>query len=327
MSALVIGVLLVIAKSTAVAVVALAVDAQLRRRGSYRSCGFAVLPGILMLLPVLATLGPSLASPIVRLPHVIVATSVSPVFPKVSLATLLVGIWLTGALYSLARLLHAWHVARHIVRSATLDNSGALYDTTMRAAAAVGFRGPLPRVVYSATLQSPAVIGSRRPVILLPDDAGTWPRDELFGVLCHELSHVAQRDWSCHLLEEIAAALYWPNPVLRMLWRRTSLRRELVADRAALAAGASPSEYATRLIAVARACTREQLATSLAFGSSHRNDLSIRVKALFAPPPRRGAAEELLGVALVVATTVLLAASQPVQCVPANPPAAPPFQS
>jgi beta-lactamase regulating signal transducer with metallopeptidase domain len=321
-SALVIALLLVIIKTTAVAVVALAVDAQLGRRSLYRSRGFAVLPCVLILLPVLAMLGPSMASPIMSLPHAMVAMPVSPVFPKVSLATLLVGIWLAGALYSLARLLRALNVARRIVRSATLDNSAALCDTTVRAAAAVEFSNPLPRIAYSGALHSPAIIGLRRPTILLPNDAAAWPREELFGVLCHELSHVAQRDWLCHVLEEIAAALYWPNPVVRMLWRRTSLRRELAADRAALAAGASPSDYAMRLIAVARACTREQLAMSLAFGSSQRNDLSIRVEALFAPPPRRSAAVEFLGVALIVATTVLLAASQPIQCVPAKSPTA-----
>jgi len=326
-SALVIAAVLVIAKSTAAALVALAVDAQLRRRGFHRSRGFAVLPGLLILLPVLTTLGPSLSSPIVRLPHGIVAMPVSSLFPNVSLATVLVGIWLTGALYSFARLLHGWRVTRRIVRAATPGNSAALNDTAARTAAAVGFRGPLPRIAYAATLQSPAVVGWTRPVILLPDDASSWPREELFGVLCHELSHVAQRDWLCYLLEEIATALYWPNPLVRMLWRRTSLRRELAADRAALAAGVSPSEYATRLIAVARACTRGQLAMTLAFGSSHRTDLSIRVRALFAPPPRRSAVEELVGVALVVATTALLAASQPIKCVPKNSPAAPPSQT
>jgi beta-lactamase regulating signal transducer with metallopeptidase domain len=321
-SALVIALLLVIMKSTGVAIVALAVDTLTRRRDSYRSGGFAVLPGILVLLPVIATLGPSLAPPIVRLPHAMVAMPVSPVFPHVSLATLLVGIWLTGALYSLARLLRALYVARLIVRAATVDDGARLYDTTVRAAEAMAFSDPLPRIAYSTTLQSPAIFGWRHPAILLPDDAAAWPREELFGVLCHELSHVAQRDWLRHVLEEIAAALYWPNPVVRMLWRRTSLRRELAADRAALAAGASPSDYAMRLIAVARACTGEQLAMSLAFGASQRNDLSIRVEALFAPPLRRSAAVEVLGVALIVATTVLLAASQPIQCVPAKSPPA-----
>ena len=98
MSALVIAAVLVIAKSTAAALVALAVDAQLRRRGCHRSRGFALLPGLLILLPVLTTLGPSLSSPVVRLPHGIVAMPVSPLFPNVSLATVLVGIWLIGAL-------------------------------------------------------------------------------------------------------------------------------------------------------------------------------------------------------------------------------------
>ncbi len=327
MSALVIAAVLVIAKSTAAALVALAVDAQLRRRGLHRSRGFGVLPGLLILLPVVPALGPTLSTPIVRLPHGIVAMPVSPLLPNLSWATVLVGIWFAGTLYSFARLLHGSRVTRHIVRSATLGRSAALHDTAKRAAVAVGFRGPIPRIVSSATLQSPAVVGWRRPVVLLPDDAASWPHDELFGVLCHELSHVAQRDWLCHLLEEIAAALYWPNPFVRMLWRRMSLRRELAADRAALAAGVSPSQYATRLIAVARACTRGQPAISLAFGSPHRANLSIRVRELFAPPPRRNAVAELVGLALVIATTALLAASHPIDCVPEYSPAAPPSQS
>jgi beta-lactamase regulating signal transducer with metallopeptidase domain len=157
-------------------------------------------------------------------------------------------------------------------------------------------------------IDSPAVTGVVRPVLLLPRAARAWPARRMRVVLAHELAHVRRRDTLAQLVADAACALHWFNPLVWVVASRLRVERELAADDAVLASGVAASSYAEELLAVAGASTAGALAMA------ERGSLEQRVVAILAvrrargPLARRGAA---LLVAGGVAVAVVAACASP----------------
>lgn len=94
----------------------------------------------------------------------------------------------------------------------------------------------------------PMACGTRRPAILLPAVADTWPENQRRSVLLHELAHVARYDCLTQSLAAIACAIYWVHPGVWWVARRLRTERELACDDRVLAAGADPEDYAKQLL-------------------------------------------------------------------------------
>lgn len=93
----------------------------------------------------------------------------------------------------------------------------------------MGCRRPI-ELKQSNNLATPATIGWRRPVIILPADWHTWTDDERRVVLAHEIAHVSRSDYLTWLLAQISVALHVYHPLAHWLSRRLRLEQELAAD-------------------------------------------------------------------------------------------------
>jgi beta-lactamase regulating signal transducer with metallopeptidase domain len=82
----------------------------------------------------------------------------------------------------------------------------------------------------SPDLSTPATIGWRRPLILLPSDWRSWTKEELRAVLAHELAHVRRGDYAAGLLAQISLAIHFYHPLAYWLAGRLQLQQELAAD-------------------------------------------------------------------------------------------------
>jgi len=98
--------------------------------------------------------------------------------------------------------------------------------------------------------------GGRRPVVLLPSGAETWPEDRLRSVLLHEMAHVKRRDWACHRLADVTCALYWFHPLVWLTARRLRAESEVACDDLVLSSGIAAPEYARHLLEIAGALPR-----------------------------------------------------------------------
>ncbi|HXT60012.1 MAG TPA: M56 family metallopeptidase, partial [Pirellulales bacterium] len=82
----------------------------------------------------------------------------------------------------------------------------------------------------SLQLTSPATIGWRRPLVILPSDWRAWTAEERRVVLAHEIAHVGRGDYVTGLLGQFSLALHFYHPLVHWLARRLRLELELAAD-------------------------------------------------------------------------------------------------
>lgn len=85
-------------------------------------------------------------------------------------------------------------------------------------------------LTQSASLTTPATMGWRRPVIVLPGDWQSWSEQERRVVLAHEMAHIARGDYQSWLLAQVSVALHVYHPLVHWLSSRLRLEQELAAD-------------------------------------------------------------------------------------------------
>ncbi|MGL4463662.1 MAG: M56 family metallopeptidase, partial [Planctomycetia bacterium] len=75
-----------------------------------------------------------------------------------------------------------------------------------------------------------AVVGWRRPVVLLSGDWSTWTDGQRRGVLAHEIAHVVRGDGLTAAVARLAVVLHFYHPLVHWLADRLRLEQELAAD-------------------------------------------------------------------------------------------------
>lgn len=114
----------------------------------------------------------------------------------------------------------------------------------------------LPRevsIVMSELSPSPALAGWRKPVVLLPEHVARLERDELRGVLLHELAHAKHSDVAANALLALLGCVWWFHPLVGFAFDELRAAREALRDREALSTPRSPAplSYAETLIELA----------------------------------------------------------------------------
>jgi len=217
-------------------------------------------------------------------------------------------LWAVVACLLLARRIGAELHAHRIARSARpaperLSHLGA------RIARASDLTAAELRV--SDLVASPVVVGLVRPIVLLPNATMTWADADLEPMLAHELGHVGRRDCLANFCADVAASVYWCNPLVRLAANRLRLEAERACDERVVRSGANPRAYAELLLRVARTGKGAPSLTCAATAMSRARELESRLVALLdgqqaARPVSRGMAVTL--VALGVAVTLPAAA-------------------
>ena len=81
------------------------------------------------------------------------------------------------------------------------------------------------RLLESARVNVPVVIGFIKPVILVPVGMLTgFSSDEVESILAHELAHVVRNDYLINILQSVAEIILFYNPAL--WWISGTIRKE-----------------------------------------------------------------------------------------------------
>lgn len=105
------------------------------------------------------------------------------------------------------------------------------------------------RLLESAFVKVPMVIGYLKPVILMPAGLLTGlPAEQVEAVLLHELAHIRRRDYLVNMLQNFCEAVFFFNP--GMLWISSLLRdeREHCCDDIALEQTGNKGQFIQALI-------------------------------------------------------------------------------
>ncbi len=152
--------------------------------------------------------------------------------------------WLTGIAIFLGRILARWRAARALVRAGRVrhDLTAMVNDIARQ----LDIRARV--LTVQSAVPSPAMVGWRSPVILLPNDVDeVLAPEELRAVLAHELAHVRRHDYAQHVLQSIVSALLFFHPAVRWLNRCAQRAREEACDDLAVRLCRSPIVYARAL--------------------------------------------------------------------------------
>ena len=161
---------------------------------------------------------------------------------------------------------------------------------------------PRARLCVSGCITSPVTFGVLRPVVLLPERFASLGGRVRTAVACHELLHVARRDWLFTVVEEAVRAALWFHPAVWWLLGEIQLSREQAVDREVVAITQARDEYVDALLAVSGAPPALDLAPAPLF--LRRRHLQHRVVSIL----KEGSMSRIrLFSALAVAAGVLAA--------------------
>ena len=137
--------------------------------------------------------------------------------------------WMAGVLVLSIRLVMATIGATRLAH-ATRDVGESVASRARLLAQRLGVATSV-RVVESAGVESPTVIGWLRPIILLPASALTAiPVSHLDAVLVHELAHVRRHDFLVNVLQAIVETVLFYHPAVWWCSRQIRIEREHCCD-------------------------------------------------------------------------------------------------
>lgn len=229
-------------------------------------------------------------------------------------------LWLAGVLVMALRTASAWRASRALLRAARPCDDRRLDAALQLAAEAHGLRRA-PRLMLSAAIDSPQLVGPWRPVLLLPArNLRRMGDDDLDMALTHELVHLQRRDLWWGLLPALAQHLFFFHPLVHLAAREYAIAREAAVDAAVVAGDRHCRQHYGRLLLQLGVAPRPGAGLASAsptFLSLKRRLLMLQNTSSF---PRVGAGLIIAAVALVGVLPMRLVAMPAPPAPPAPPP-------
>ena len=229
-------------------------------------------------------------------------------------------LWLAGVAVMGLRTALAWRASRALLRMARPCDDRRLGAALQLAAEAHGLRRA-PRLLLSAAIDSPQLVGPWRPVLLLPArNLRRMGDDDLDMALTHELVHLQRRDLWWGLLPALAQHLFFFHPLVHLAAREYAIAREAAVDAAVVAGDRHCRQHYGRLLLQLGVAPRPGAGLASAsptFLSLKRRLLMLQNTSSF---PRVGAGLIVAAVALVGVLPMRLVAMPAPPAPPAPPP-------
>ena len=175
--------------------------------------------------------------------------------------------WALGVLVLSFRLLLGWLQTQTMKSNGLELDSPALVKVMEDLRRRLGIQQAV-RLYQSADIQTPAVIGWVKPVVLLPTCALTGlTMDQLTAVLAHELAHIRRHDYLVNLLQSLVEILLFYHPAVWWVSGEIRKERENCCDDMALDVCSNRRNYIEALLQLEDGRNTETLALAATGGS------------------------------------------------------------
>jgi uncharacterized protein (TIGR03435 family) len=212
-------------------------------------------------------------------------------------------IWLAGAMVFWVRLAGGWALAARMRRVLVRPAPPEWQQVLGRIGARIGISRPV-RLMVSALVQAPVVVGWLRPVVLVPVGAlAGLPPEHVEALLAHELAHIRRHDYLVNMLQSVAEAVLFYHPAIWWVSGHLRNERELCCDDVAVSVTGDALTYANAL-AEWESCRPDRLQAALAANGGSLADRIARLLGHSRPPARNG-----LGPGVFTISILLLAAA------------------
>ncbi len=162
----------------------------------------------------------------------------------------IVAVWLLGVTVLSLRLFAGWLSVQRLRRRSSLPASDSWQTLLRRSAERLRVSRPV-KLVESALVEVPTVIGWLSPMILLPASAMTGlTTEQLEALLAHELAHVRRHDYLINLLQTVVETLLFYHPAVWWISHRIRVEREHCCDDLAVQVCGDGLTYAKALVAL-----------------------------------------------------------------------------
>ncbi|HXO37658.1 MAG TPA: M56 family metallopeptidase, partial [Candidatus Acidoferrum sp.] len=215
----------------------------------------------------------------------------------------LLGLWIAGSLFFLARWrLNAMRLAALVRRASILTDSG--WNAEVRALCAdLGINRHVALLI-SDEIEVPITTGIMFPRIVVSLDYPEWSPTRRSAILNHELAHIKRLDAFTQALANVAASVYWFHPLVWLMVRAMRAERERACDDHVLATGTKASDYAHELLDIVSGLREPELAAALAM--ARKSQLEGRVLAVLNPALPRGSVSRTGALALAALTLCIV---------------------
>jgi len=159
----------------------------------------------------------------------------------------LVIIWLAGVVVFSIRLLGGWLIATRLRFTTARLPESEWQQLVENLARRIGVSRPV-KLIVSAAVDVPAVVGWLRPAILTPVGVlSGLPAGYIEALLAHELAHIRRHDFLVNVLQNVAEALLFYHPAIWWVSEQIRNERELCCDDIAVSLSGDAITYVRAL--------------------------------------------------------------------------------
>jgi len=218
----------------------------------------------------------------------------------------IVAIWFGGVLLLSARLVGGLARLRALRLSAEWPVPSGLTRRVATLSERMGVRRAV-RLLASARVDTPAIIGWLRPVLLFPVSAMSgMPLSQLEGLIAHELAHIRRHDFAVNLFQVVVETLLFYHPAVWWISARIRSERENCCDDLAVVVCGDSRVYAMALLELETRRAASALAVAATGGS-----LRHRIRRLVLPSePRENGARWAAGVFALLTVAAAFTSAQ-----------------
>jgi beta-lactamase regulating signal transducer with metallopeptidase domain len=226
-------------------------------------------------------------------------------------------VWLFGAAVFWVRLAGGWVVAARM-RSVLVRRAPPEWQEILgKLGARIGLSRPV-RLLVSALVEVPTVVGWLRPVVLVPVGAlGGLPAGHLEALLLHELAHIRRHDYLVNILQSAAEALLFYHPAVWWVSGHIRAERELCCDDVAVSVSGDALAYA-RALAQLESYRPAHLRAAVAANGGSLADRIARLLGQPRPAVRTGLGPGSLAVAVLLVARHTDCSASPARIPPFN---------